>query len=83
MELGKGFVLDALSTEQAKIWLQLRDAVRTPVEKLDDHDLILEQLLAWLAVLRTLPNKWDNHFKHIRQQVDRWQMRPVTSARAR
>lgn len=83
LELGKGFVLDALSTEQAMTWLQLRDMVRTPVEKLDDHDLLLERILAWVAVLRTLPNKWDNHFKRIRQQVERWQMRPVTSARAR
>ena len=83
LELGKGFVLETLSTEQAITWMHLRDTVMQPMEQLDRNDLLLEQLSAWLVVLRTLPFNWSKRFESICQQIERWQMRPITSARAR
>jgi hypothetical protein len=83
LELGKRYVLDTISTEQAMTWLRLRDTTRLPIQQLDGHDLLLEHLSAFLVVLRTLPNNWDQQLKRIGQQIERWQMRPVTSARGR
>lgn len=83
LNLRKSYVLDAVTTEQAMTWLRLRDTTQLPIQQLDGHDLLLEHLSEFLAVLRTLPYNWGQQMKRICQQIERWQMRPVTSGRER
>lgn len=82
LELGKMYGLHAMSTEQAMTWLQLRDTTQIPLEQLNGQEVLFERLNAYIAVLRTFPRNWSQQLEGICHQLERWQMRPITSAQA-
>lgn len=82
LELGRMYVLNVMSTEQAMTWMQLRDTTQLPLEQLRTQEVLFERLNTYIAVLRTLPRNWSQQLEGICQQLERWQMRPITSAQA-
>lgn len=82
LEMGKQYVLNAMSTEQAMTWLQLRDTTQLPLEHLSTREVLFKQLNDYIAVLLTFPRNWSQRLEGICQQLERWQMRPITSAQA-
>jgi hypothetical protein len=83
LELGKIYVLESMATEQAMTWLSLRDTLQLPLEQLNTQEVLFERLSAYITVLRAFPRNWNQQLESICQQMERWQMRPVTSVRGR
>jgi hypothetical protein len=83
LKIGESLVLSCMSTDQAMTWFQLRDATRFSLKQLNDNDLLSERLSAYIAMLRSFPGNWNKQLESICQQLERWQMRPITSVRGR